>query len=343
MKFPSYRVFFRSAVLWLPLVNATVVSADEVNVLFLGNSYTNRHNQPDLVKRVMEEGMPDTDYRMSRVIYGGQNIFKHSTYYFSQTFIEQATISDEGIRTRIAKMEALLESDQAPDPEEWETHWMSLGNKRGQVQFADIHRQIRSAIKNHEALLTENPRQVWDYVVLQSWRDVSADPDQAYGKYATKLAKIAKANGAKVILYMTSPETQNLEPVTEPYKPESADRDVAIGLELVNRIKPAAVVSVPLAIKNIQTGGSDLMFRYVNDGHLNQVCAFLTSNMFYAAWTGKSSEGFAYNSVTENKVKEGKDPDGGDLTVVFDDDTKLYLQRMAYEASEEFRALAASR
>ena len=114
-----------------------------------------------------------------------------------------------------------------------------------------------------------------------------------------------------------------------------------IGLELVKRIKPAAVVSVPLAIKNIQTGGTDLMFRYVNDGHLNQTCAFLTSNLFYAAWTGKSPEGFTYNAVTENKVKDGKDPDGGNLTVVFDDDTKLYLQRMAWEAAEEFRALAA--
>lgn len=343
MQYPHSRRFFWPLIFSVALAGGGAVAAKEVNVLFLGNSYTNRHNQPDLVERVMEEGDPDIDYRMSRVIYGGQNMFKHSTYYFSQTFIEQATILDAEIRARLAKMKALLESDQAPDTEEWETHWMSLGHKRGQVKFADIHRHIRLAIKNHEDLLKNNPRQTWDYVVLQSWRDVSADPDQAYAKYATKLANIAKANGARVILYMTSPETQNLAPVTEAFKPESADRDVAIGLELVKRIKPAAVVSVPLALKNIQTGGTDLVFRYVNDGHLNQTCAFLTSNLFYAAWTGKSPEGFAYNSVTENKVKNGQDPDGGDLTVVFDDDTKLYLQRMAWEAAEEFRTLAAGR
>lgn len=342
MNYPNPRRFIWTLVLWAVSAGGVVgLAAKGVDVLFLGNSYTNRHNQPDLVERVMEEGDPATDYRMSRVIYGGQNMFKHSTYYFSQTFIEQATISDVEIRDRIAKMKTLLESDQAPDVEAWETHWMSLGNKRGQVKFADIHKHIRSAIKKHEDLLKNNPRQQWDYVVLQSWRDVSADPDQAYAKYATKLAQIAKANGAKVILYMTSPETQNLAPVTEPFSPESADRDVAIGMELVKRIEPAAVVSVPLAIKNIQTGGTDLMFRYVNDGHLNQTCAFLTSNLFYAAWTGKSPQGFAYNAVTENKVKDGKDPDGGDPTVVFDDDTKLYLQRMAWEAAEEFRALAA--
>lgn len=343
MKYPIPLRFSSFLIFWAAWVGVGAVAAKDVEVLFLGNSYTNRHNQPDLVERVMEEGDPDTDYRMSRVIYGGQNMFKHATYYFSQTFIEQATISDAEIRARIVAMEALLESDQAPDVDEWEAHWMSLGSKRGQVKFADIYKHIRSAIKNHKALLEENPRKQWDYVVLQSWRDVSADPDQAYAKYAIKLANIAKANGAKVILYMTSPETQNLAPVTEPYNPESADRDVAIGLELVKRIKPAAVVSVPLALKNIQTGGTDLVFRYVNDGHLNQTCAFLTANLFYAAWTGKSPEGFAFNSVTETKVKNGKDPDGGALKVVFDDDTKLYLQRMAWEAAEEFRTLTAGR
>jgi len=46
--------------------------------------------------------------------------------------------------------------------------------------------------------------------------------------------------------------------------------------------------------------------------------------------------------VTENKVKDGKDPDGGDLTVVFDDVTKRYLQRMAFEAAEEFKTLAST-
>lgn len=320
------------------VLSGSIATAKEVNILFIGNSYTNRHNQPDLVERVLEEGDPTTDYQMSRVIYGGQNMFKHSTYYFSQSFIEQATISDAEISTRITKMKALLESDQAPKPSEWKTHWASLNETR-EMKFTDIHKHIRSAIRNHENLLKNNPRQKWDYVVLQSWRDVSSDPDQAYAKYATKLAKIAKASGAKVILYMTSPETQNQAPVDAPVSPTSADRDLAIGLELVRRIQPAAVVTVPLAIKNIQSGGTDLLFRYVNDGHLNQTCAFLTSNLFYAALTGKSSEGFAYNSVTENKVEDGKDPDGGELKVVFDDTTKRYLQRMTFEAAEEFRAL----
>lgn len=318
-------------------------AAEDIDILFLGNSFTNRHDVPDLVEAILEDGDPDTNINVSRVIYGGQNMFKHSTYYFSQSFLEQSTITNEEIEARIARMKGFLESDTAPNEEEWDTHWASVG--KNDVPFADIHRHITKAIGNHEALLKDNPKTQWDYVVLQSWRDVSAEPDQAYAKYATKLAEIAQGQGTEVILYMTSPETQNQDPVTEPFNPESAERDTAVGLRLVEALQPKAVIPVPLAIKNIQTGtaekpGTDLVFRYQNDGHPNQTCAYLVANLFYAAFTGKSPEGLAFDTVIENKVKNGKDPDGGELTVVFEGETKSYLQRMAHEAVQEFEAMA---
>ena len=57
---------------------------------------------------------------------------------------------------------------------------------------------------------------------------------------------------------------------------------------------------------------------------------------FEEAITGKSPEGLAFNSVTETKLKNGKDPDGGEPTVVFDNEEKTYLQRMAYASVMEF-------
>ncbi len=324
------------------LVFSQPAFAEDIDILFLGNSFTQRHNVPDLVEAILEEGNPDTNINTTRYIYGGQNMFKHSTYYFSQTFLEQSTITNEEITARIGTMKGFLESDKAPDEEEWDMHWASVGKEN--VPFADIHKHIERAILNHEALLKENPKTKWDYVVLQSWRDVSSEPNQGYEKYATKLAEIAKAQGTEVILYMTSPETQNQDPVTEPFNPESAERDIAVGLRLVEALQPRAVIPVPLAIKNIQTGtpekpGTDLVFRYQNDGHPNQTCAYLVANLFYAAFTGKSPEGLAFDTVTENKVKNGKDPDGGELTVKFDGETKAYLQRMAHEAVQEFEAM----
>ena len=319
-----------------------LLRAKEINILFLGNSYTQRHDIPDLVETILEEGDPELDVKTSRVIYGGQNMFKHSTYYFSQSFLEQSTITDEEIQSRIKKMEGFLQSKSAPNESEWNAHWAAVGKSK--VPFAGIHKHIERAIANHKALLKDNPKTKWDYVVLQSWRDVSADPTQAYAKYATQLAKIAKAQGTEVILYMTSPETQNAKPVTEPYNPESADRDTAVGLALRKKIQPKAIVPVPLAIKNIQKGtesspGTEFVFRYHNDGHPNQTCAFLTTNLFYAAFTGKSPEALNFDTVVENKVKNGKDPDGGELKVVFEGETKAYLQRVAWEAVKEFAAM----
>ena len=329
----------RTAIALLAFASAVPSSAEELNILFLGNSFTARHDIAGLVEQILEEGDPTADVRVQRVIYGGQNMFKHSTYYFSQSFIEQSTLTEETITQRIAAMREFLESDTPPNPEEWNQHWSSVG--KTDVPFAHIHRHIASAIKNHEALLRNNPRTEWDYVVLQSWRDVSEQPNQGYERYATKLARIVKAQGSMVILYMTSPETQNQNPVTEPYNVASAERDTEVGLRMAKALQPKAVIPVPLAIKNIQTGdadkpGTELVFRYHNDGHPNQTCAFLVANLFYAAITGKSPEGLAFNTVTETKLKEGKDPDGGEPTVVFDNEVKAYLQRMAYESVLEF-------
>ena len=171
---------------------------------------------------------------------------------------------------------------------------------------------------------------------------MSEQPHQGYDRYATKLAEIVKSQGAEVILYMTSPGTQNQDPVTKPYNVASAERDTVVGLRMAKALQPKAVIPVPLAMKNIQTGGggdnpgTDLVFRYHNDGHPNQTCAFLVTNLFYAAMTGKSLEGLEFNTVVETKVKNGKDPDGGKPTVIFDNEEKFYLQRMAWEAVKEF-------
>ncbi|MGB1816779.1 MAG: hypothetical protein ACPHJ3_15575 [Rubripirellula sp.] len=332
-------MIFRIAIAMVAVASAVPTSAKELNILFLGNSFTARHDIAGLVEQVLEEGDPTADVKVQRVIYGGQNMFKHSTYYFSQSFIEQSTLTDETITQRIAAMREYLNSGTPPNPEEWNQHWSSIGKTN--VPFSGIHKHITRAIKHHEGLLRNHPKTKWDYVVLQSWRDVSGEVNQAYERYATKLAKIAKTQGAEVILYMTSPETQNEDPVTGPFNLSSAERDTVVGLRMANALQPKAVIPVPLAIKNIQMGdgdkvGTDLVFRYHNDGHPNQTCAFLVANLFYAAITGKSPEGLAFNSVTENKLKDGKDPDGGEPTVVFDDNLKTYLQRTAHASVLEF-------
>ncbi len=145
-----------------------------------------------------------------------------------------------------------------------------------------------------------------DYLVLQSWLDVVADVDAGYCEYAQKWTKLAEREGIKVILYVTAPHAQNQESVAKPVGLERTEMELKTVQKLAQRIKPHAVVAVGLGIKKIQQGGTDLKFRYVNDGHPNQYSAYLAANMFYAAFFRESTEGFAFDTVVENKSK-GKD------------------------------------
>lgn len=315
---------------------ATAQEQDEMNILFIGNSFTARHDLSQLVKKVFEEGNPDLKVNVDQMIYGGQSLFQHTKYYYSHTFIEQASIDDSIIDARIKRMEDFLALEEVPD--EYIHFWQDIRNTTNVPDFPKDY--IKIAIQRHQNLKNNNPRIKWDYVVLQSWMDEVNNINDGYAKYARQLSNIAKEQGAEVVLYITAPDIQNQAPVSEPVKQDDVDREINYVLDLAREIQPFAVVHVPLAINMIQEGGTELTFRYVNDFHPNQRTAFLTANMFYAAFFNKSTEGFDFNAVTENNPKgmaQGQDPDGNPATVVFEEDEKIYLQKMAFDAVTKFR------
>jgi hypothetical protein len=118
---------------------------------------------PSLVKRVFEEGQPGLTVNAQQVVAGGQNIFKHSTCYYSQTILKQSTFTDEEIGARIAKMESFLKMKEPP--EEY-AHFFKVVRPRRRLPFPNIHNFIEGGIKRHRKLLAKNPRTKWDYVVL---------------------------------------------------------------------------------------------------------------------------------------------------------------------------------
>ena len=313
---------------------------NKINILFVGNSFTARHNLHLLVEELVHEGKPTWEIYTERVIYGGQSLFQHTEYYHSHTFIEQSTITDSAINARIAVMDTLLNVSELPA--EYIHFWDNVRQKPVRDWPVD---NINTAIERHESLLLNNPRKQWDYVVLQSWDDLTVDSTDGYAKYAKQLGEIARRQGAKVVFYMTAPDFQNQLPVTEPLNQAQFESDMDIMIRLTREFNPFAIIPVPLAINNIQQGGTSLTFRYVNDFHPNQRTAFLTSNMIYAALFDESTEGFHFNTVTETLIvdplKPDLDPDGGSLTLVFDESEKLYLQQMAYNAVIEFKNLIA--
>ena len=323
---------------FLLLATFGTAQAEETNILFMGNSFTYRHDLAKLVKQVFEEGQPDLTVNVEQIIYGGQDLFRHHDLYFSETAVRLNSITIPEIEEKAAAIESMLAMDEPPTfydayydeagrkPHPW------LANRKNLQRALQVQKILKQRVENGQ-------RVKWDYLVLQSWHDVVADVDAGYGEYAQKWAALAEQEGIKLILYITAPHAQNQKPVTKPVGLERTQMEMKTIGQLAARIKPHAVVPVGLGIKKIQQGGTDMRFRYINDGHPNQYCAFLTANMFYAAFFNKSTEGFAFDTVIENKSKgkgEGKDPDGGDAKVVFQGENKKLLQRTAYEAVVEF-------
>jgi len=337
---PTISAFLLAVMGMLLLASLGTVEAKEINMLFMGNSFTFRHDLPKLVKQVFEEGQADLTVNVERIVYGGQDLFRHHDLYFSETAVRLNSITISEIEEKTAVIESMLAAEKPPAF--YTAYWEKAGivprrwsnNRKNLMNAVKIQKMLGQRIENDE-------RVKWDYLVLQSWLDVVADVDAGYGEYAQKWAKLAEQEGIKVILYITAAHAQNQEPVTEPLGLVRTEMELKTTQQLTERIKPHAVVPVALGIKNIQQSGTDLKFRYVNDGHPNQYCAFLTANMFYASFFKESTEGFTFDTVVETKSKGkgmGKDPDGGDAKVVFEDSTKTLLQKAAYDAVVEFSA-----
>ena len=95
-------IFFISIALLSQAVSLLRAQEEEgINMLFIGNSFTFRHDLNLLIEEIVHEGKPNLNIYTERSVYGGQSMFQHASYYFSQTFIEESTIEDAEIERRI--------------------------------------------------------------------------------------------------------------------------------------------------------------------------------------------------------------------------------------------------
>lgn len=237
---------------------------------------------------------------------------------------------------------ALVKRGQYEDKDNGGTTIPDEAKRRGGDIWENDHEVIPVAIKRHQKWIDNRSSfpAAWDYVVLQSWQDVTDNPEAGYMKYATKFADLAKKQNTTPILYLSAPYSLNAMPVDEPIEAERALNDVRIAFELAKNTG-ALVVPVPLAVYRLQKAGAAITLRYENDYHPNQYCAYLTACLVYAAVFNKSPEGLELSEVVEttiNRDNPGFDPDGGSLKRVFTNAERLLLQRTAWETMEAFRA-----
>lgn len=302
------------------LATAAESEKKTLNVLFIGNSFTARHNLSTVVKAMAEAGNPGFTFNRTDIIYGGRTLKDHWRLG-TQNIVKQSTLTEAEEKATIAALEKAV----AADPKD---------------------KYAPSALARHRGLLPkiEANRQPWDVVVLQSYRDdIEGDPT-LYAEYAPKFAELAKAQGARVILYETTPTTQNDKALTA--APDSAPilaKERAIAA-LAKKID-ASVAPMALVAQHCQTQRPDLTLRFVNDAHLNQTMAYLTACTLYAAFFEKSPVGLPIDSITDIRfVEDGsndktKDRDGDPITRKFSEKDRADLQRIAWEGWSEFQKL----
>ena len=161
-----------------------------------------------------------------------------------------------------------------------------------------------SALARHRELSKslDAQRKKWDLVVLQSYRDDLEGDKSLYVQYAPKFAELIKAQGGRVVLYETTPTTQNSKPLTAPPDPAPVTEKAKTIAALAKQID-ATVVPMSMVALRCQTVRPDLTLRCVKDGHLNQTMGYLTACTFYAALFNRSPEGLPIDTVNDNRYQ----------------------------------------
>ncbi|MEN6493433.1 MAG: hypothetical protein ABFD16_04000 [Thermoguttaceae bacterium] len=292
----------------------------KLNVLFIGNSFTACHNLAQVVKAMAEAGDPNLQFDVTTVIYGGRRLVDHWRLG-TPNFVRIAQLTAEEEQATVKSLEAMV----AKDP-----------NDKYAAAALARHRQLSKSL--------ESQRKKWDIVVLQSYRDDLQGDKSLYVEYAPKYAELIKAQGARVVLYETTPTTQNAKPLVAPPDPAPVLEKAKVIAALAKRCD-ATVVPMSMVGLHCQRVRPDLPLRYVSDGHLNQTMGYLTACTFYAALFHRSPEGLPIDTVNEKaRSKDGKpaqDPDGGPLKRTFSAKDRTDLQRIAWEGLQQYQELAA--
>jgi hypothetical protein len=295
---------------------------EPLRVLFIGNSFTFRHDLPALVARFAATGEVKRTVQTTAITYGG-HILKQHWQLHSQNWVRWHELTEDEVNRSLGELRAQGEKQQEKRPD-----------------FA-------GAVRRHEDLRKAlmRPRPKWDYVVLQSYRDAATGVDSEYFAYARRFAALVRAQGATPIFYDTAPETQNAEPLARPPPREPAEARARMVAQLASEFGGIAV-PMPLIAWHCQTARPEIALRYRQDAHPNQTMAYLTAAAIYAGIFKRSPEGHPLSEVTETKVVDrahpDRNPDGGPQRKVFADADRQFLQRVVQEALADYHRLAAT-
>jgi hypothetical protein len=306
--------------------NHSGYSAEEtqtISILFIGNSFTQRNSLTEVVKTLFEQGNPGMTLDVYTQTYGGRSLEEHWKLG-TQNFIKQSLLTAQEEQEMITKIENEISKD--PDNKDPFTSYYKLALPR--------HRELLTNINNKTV-------KKWDIVVLQSWQDDRTGADSPYLTYAPMFAGATAAQGGKVILYETTPSTQNARPLTSPPTNRTSVMDKEKYIAELGRNLNAMVVPMALTAYNCQLTRPDFTLRYIDDFHPNQTMTYLTACTFYAVLSNRSPEGLPLDrvraSVYLDENNKQLDQNGDPIVKIFSTADKEDLQRIAWESVNEFK------
>ena len=294
-------------------------NATTLNVLFIGNSYTARHNLAQVVKAMVEVSSEDISFNPTQVIYGGRTLKDHWRLG-TQHILNRHLVAREDVAVTIADLKTASDTDR-------DYKYSSSALKR----MKDLIQEIDGGTFD---------RTKWDLVVLQSYRDDLDGEESLYMKFAPRFAELAKAQGARVLLYETTPTTQNQFPMAQYQDSTPVIEKTKHIAKLADRID-ALVAPMSYVALQAQLANPEVTLRFENDAHLNQTMAYLTACTMYAALFDRSPQGIAVDSITDirylnNDATTLKDRDGKPIKKVFTPQEQAFLQSTAWKALQAF-------
>jgi len=95
--------------------NGTQAKTSTLNVLFIGNSYTARHNLTRVVKSMAEAGNPGLTFNPTSVIYGGRTLSDHWRLG-TQNYVKLHSLTRAEEESTIASLTLLAKDPKPAEP-----------------------------------------------------------------------------------------------------------------------------------------------------------------------------------------------------------------------------------
>ena len=103
----------KSFLICLALFPATLsaqLEPEALKVLFIGKSYTGRHNLSEFFEALAEEGNPRLDFESTAFLYGGRKLHNHWNLG-TQNIVRINSITESEQRATIVRIEEILARD----------------------------------------------------------------------------------------------------------------------------------------------------------------------------------------------------------------------------------------